>query len=42
MKKSEYLKEVAEKSKRNVSQWITDKVMESYAETERKDKGDKK
>ena len=32
---AEQLKIVAEKSKRNVSQWITDKVMESYSEIEK-------
>ena len=29
------LKIVDEKSKRNVSQWITDKVIESYSEIEK-------
>lgn len=41
---AEQLKVVAETSKRNVSQWITDKVMETYAQLEKEDimKGDRK
>ena len=41
---AEQLKTVAEKSKRNVSQWITDKVIESYEQIDKTDtsKGDKK
>ena len=39
---AEQLKAVADKSKRNVSQWVTDKVMEAYADIEKEKKGDNK
>ena len=41
---AEQLKVVAETSKRNVSQWITDKVMETYAQLDKEEimKGDRK